>query len=147
MQDLTRSDSNDLGTAGAARRSERLKRYLRDLSDGQKVVFALNSTVVVIGLCFQVSFFSDYSWAFLFEPYFMREQPLAWFTHLLHLVLVVCPAGVLIAGIANRKIPLESIKKSYAIVLLSVAPLVVSVLFFVLQAWPLIDIALNPRKL
>jgi hypothetical protein len=144
MQDLTPNDSNDLGSASWP---ERLQRYFRGLSGSQKVVFALNSTVVAIGLCFQVSFFSEYSWVFLFEPYFMREQPLAWFAQLLHLVLVVCPAGVLFAGIANRKIPLESIKKSYAIVLLSVAPLVVSVLLFVLQAWPLIDIALNPRKL
>ena len=145
--DLTRSNSNDLGAAGADHRLKRLKQYLRELSGGQKVVFALNFAVLVIGLYFQVSFFNEYSWAFLFEAYFIREQPLAWFAHLLHLVLVICPAGVLLAGIANRKIPLESIKKSYVIVLLSVAPLVVSVLFFVLQEWPLIDIALNPRKL
>ena len=144
MQGLTPNELSDLG---ASHWSERLKRYLRGLSSGQKVVLTLNCAVVVVGLCFQALFLGTYDWVFLFDMYLLTKQTLIWTSHALYLLLVVCPVAVLLARVKKGKISLERANKSYLILLLSVAPLLVMLLWFVLGASPLIDVALNPRKL
>jgi hypothetical protein len=104
MEGLT---PNELSELGASRWSERLKQYLRGLSSGQKVVLALNSAVVVVGLCFQALFLSTYDWVFLFDMYLLKKQTLIWTSHALYLLLVVCPVAVLLARVKKGKISLE----------------------------------------
>lgn len=144
MQDLTSANSNDLGSA---RWSKRLKRYFRGLSSGQKMVFALNSTVVAFGLFFQALFLSTYDWVFLFDIYLISKQTLIWISHSIYLLLVICPVAVLLTQVIKGKISLHRANKSYLIVLLLIAPLLVMLLWFAIGAFPLLDIVFNPRKL
>jgi hypothetical protein len=110
-------------------------------------MFVLNLAVVLGGFCFQGLFLSTYTWSTILSLFQLTQQTAYWFFEAICFSVVLLPTAVLLILLLRRKISLERANKSYLIVLLSIAPFLALLLWFVIGALPLIDIALNPRKL
>lgn len=121
---------------------------LKTLSVTEKIVLCINTIVISLGLYLQYIYLSFFEWRTFIDPYWVKGQTFFWVCSVFHLFLFVFPVAFLAWKTFTGEIVMSQKSKIYLVTTCSlVIPLLVILLWFVLNTLSFIDFTVNPRFL